>query len=290
MSDIDSPRNPSPPVEIDTSVAHEARVYDYWLGGKDNYPADRALGDAIAAQIPTIRTMARANRAFLGRAVHFLVREAGIRQFLDIGTGIPTHGNVHEVAQQIAPETRVVYVDNDPIVLAHARALMTSTPAGKVRFIHADLHDPRAVLNHPAIAATLDPTQPVAIMLVAIMMYFRDTDDPNGIISTLLDAVPSGSYLTITHPTADFNPQAMAGVVAAAEHSGITFVPRSRTETESLFTGLDLVEPGVVPVLAWRPDHNNEPAGSPAVPLRSDQQPTLDPESAYYWAGIGRKP
>jgi SAM-dependent methyltransferase len=275
------------PTEIDTTVAHEARVYDYWLGGKDNYPADRALGDIIAGQIPTIRTMARANRAFLGRAVRYLVREAGIRQFLDIGTGIPTSGNVHQVAQETAPDARVVYVDNDPIVLAHARALMSSTPEGKTRFVHADLHDPKAILDHPAIAETLDLDQPVAIMLVAIMMYFRDTDDPQGIISTLLDAVPSGSYLTISHPTADFNAEAMAGVVASAEHSGITFFPRSRAQTGELLAGLELVEPGVVPVLAWRPDE--QPADGSAAPLRQGQVP-VDPESAYYWGAIGKKP
>jgi SAM-dependent methyltransferase len=275
------------PVEIDTTVAHEARVYDYWLGGKDNYQADRALGDVIAGQIPTIRTMARANRAFLGRAVRYLVREAGIRQFLDIGTGIPTSGNVHQIAQQTAPHTRVVYVDNDPIVLAHARALMSGTPEGMTRFIHADLHDPKTILEHPAIAETLDLDQPVAVMLVAIMMYFRAADDPHGIISTLLDAVPSGSYLTISHPTADFNAEAMAGVVAAAEHSGIPFVPRSRAETEGLLTGLELVEPGVVPVLAWRPD--GQPTDSSVVPLR-EEHPPVDPESAYYWGAIGKKP
>lgn len=267
------------PTEIDTSVAHEARVYDYWLGGKDNYPADRALGDAIASQIPTIRTMARANRAFLGRAVRHLVDEAGIRQFLDIGTGIPTHGNVHEVAQRSAPDARVVYVDNDPIVLAHARALMSATPQGQTRFIHADLHDPRSILDDPAIAETLDLSQPVAVMLVAILMYFRDTDDPGGIIETLLDAVPSGSYLTISHPTADFNPEAMAGVVAAAEQSGIPFVPRSRDEVSGLLTGLELVDPGVVPVLGWRPDIR---------PVSDGPDAQLD--SAYYWAAVARKP
>jgi hypothetical protein len=182
----------------------------------------------------------------------------------------------------------VVYVDNDPIVLAHARALMSGTPQGKTRFIHADMHDPRSILDHPAIAETLDLTQPVAVMLVAIMMYFRAADDPHGIIATLLDDMPSGSYLTITHPTADFNPQAMAGVVVAAERSGITFQPRSRTETESLFTGLELVDPGVVPVLAWRPDDDHASKGASAIPRPEQQQP-LDPESAYYWAGVGRK-
>jgi O-methyltransferase involved in polyketide biosynthesis len=262
------------PPEIDTSVAHPARVYDYWLGGKDNFAPDRALGDAIMAAVPTIRLMARANRAFLGRAVRYLAGEAGIRQFLDIGTGIPTVGNTHEVAQEVAPDARVLYVDNDPIVLAHARALMTSHPAGATAFIQADLREPQKILADPAVAATLDLDRPVALMLVAVLMYFRDEEDPRAMVSELVDALPSGSYVAVTHPTADFNPAEMAGAVAAAEHGGVTLVPRSRAETEAFLAGLDLVEPGVVPVLAWRPD----------------SEPPTDPHSAYYWAGIGRKP
>ncbi|MEU2030490.1 SAM-dependent methyltransferase [Nocardia amamiensis] len=267
-----------PPTEIDITVAHEARVYDYWLGGKDNYPADRALGDAIAEHIPTIKTMARANRAFLTRAVRYLVGEAGITQFLDIGTGIPTAGNTHEVAQRLDPAARIVYVDKDPIVLAHARALMSSTPQGRTRFIHADLHDPRSILDHPALADTLDPTEPVAIMLVAIMMYFRDSDHPEDVIGTLLDAVPSGSHLVITHPTADFDAAAMAAVTAAAEASGIAFHPRSQADTATLFTGTTLVDPGLVPVATWRPDLTDRPT------------PVTKADSAWYWAGIGHKP
>ncbi len=262
------------PPEFSNSEAHSARVYDYWLGGKDNYAADRAVGEAIAEQVPTIRTMVRAQRAFLGRAVRYLVREAGIRQFLDIGTGIPTAGNVHEVAQEIAPDARVLYVDNDPMVLAHARALMTSHPQGQTAFIAADLREPESILADPTLAATLDLTQPVALILVGIVHHLRDADDPHGIVTTLLDALPSGSYLTINHPTADFNARAMAGNAAAIERGGIPFVPRSRAEVEALLSGLDLVEPGLVPMLAWRPD-----AKSPA-----------DPRSVYVWAAVGRKP
>jgi hypothetical protein len=262
------------PAEIDTSVAHPARVYDYWLGGKDNFAADRALGDAIMAAVPTIQVMARANRAFLGRAVRYLTGEAGVRQFLDIGTGIPTAGNTHEVAQEVAPEARAVYVDNDPIVLMHARALMTGHDAGATAFIEADLREPQKILADPAVAATLDLARPVALMLVAVLMYFRDEENPHAIVSGLVDALPPGSYLAITHPTADFNAEAMAGAVAAAEHGGITLVSRSRAQTEAFFTGLDLVEPGVVPVLAWRPDKGQQ----------------ADPHAAYYYAGIGRKP
>ncbi|TWG08131.1 SAM-dependent methyltransferase [Saccharopolyspora dendranthemae] len=271
------------PVEIDTTVAHEARVYDYWLGGKDNFEADRALGDAIAEHIPTIKTMARANRAFVGRAVRYLVRECGIRQFLDIGTGIPTSGNVHEVAQRAEPGSRVVYVDNDPIVLAHARALMTSTEEGATRFVFADLHDPHSILSDPALAETLDLTQPTAVMLVAVLMYFRETSEVRQVLDELMKAVPDGSYLTITHPTADFDPEAMAGVVASAEQSGIPFQPRGRDEVAALFDGLELVEPGVTPVLAWRPDPE------PAEVTRLHPEHEVDPRSAYYWAAMGRK-
>jgi hypothetical protein len=267
--------DPELPQDINTDVAHPARVYDYWLGGKDNFPADRALAEHIMEAIPTMRTMAAANRAFLSRAVRYLAKEAGIRQFLDIGTGIPTSPNVHEVAQAVTPDSRVVYVDNDPIVLAHARALLTSQEAGETSFIGADLRQPKSILDHPTLMSTLDLSQPVAVMLVAVLMYFRDTDSPNPfeMVATLLEAMPPGSYLAITHPTADFNAEAMGGAVAAAERSGVTLVPRNQAETEEFFAGLDVVDPGVTPVLSWRPD-----------------KPPDDPRSAYYWAGIARKP
>jgi S-adenosyl methyltransferase len=267
--------DPELPQDINTDMAHPARVYDYWLGGKDNFPADRVLAEHIMEAIPTMRTMAAANRAFLSRAVRYLTEEARIRQFLDIGTGIPTSPNVHEVAQAIAPDSRVVYVDNDPIVLAHARALLTSQAAGETSFIGADLRQPKSILDHPTLTSTLDLSQPVAVMLVAVLMYFRDSDNPNPfeMVATLLEAMPSGSYLAITNPTADFNAEAMGAAVAAAERSGVTLVPRSQAETEEFFTGLELVDPGVTPVLSWRPD-----------------EPPEDPRSAYYWAGIARKP
>jgi len=270
----------SVPLEINTNVAHTARVYDYWLGGKDNFPADHALAEAILEAVPSMRAMARANRAFLGRAVRYLAAEAGIRQFLDIGTGIPTAGNTHEVAQAVAPDARVVYVDNDPIVLTHARALMTSQPAGKTAFIFADLRQPQAILDDPTLVATLDLGRPVAVILVAILMFLRDAEDPYGIVSRLLEALPSGSYLAITHPTADFDAQAMAGAVAASKRSGIALVPRDRAEVEAFFKGLDLVDPGVVSVEAW--PAVGEPSGDP--PRTGD----LGPLNIY--AGIGRKP
>jgi hypothetical protein len=261
--------------ELNTNVAHPARVYDYWLGGKDNFPADRALGDMMMQAIPTMREFAAANRAFLGRAVRYLVGEAGIRQFLDIGTGIPTSPNVHELAQAVAEDARVVYVDNDPIVLAHARALLTSQDVGETAFILADLREPKSILEHATLTSTLDLTRPVAVLIVAVLMYFRDSDRPNPfeMVATLLEPMPSGSYVAITHPTPDFNPEATARAAAAAEQAGITLVPRTRAEFDGFFAGLDLVEPGVVPVMAWRPD-----------------EPPADPNSAWYWAAIGRKP
>ncbi len=263
----------APSAEIDTSAPHEARVYNYWLDGKDNYAVDRELGDAIAAEIPTIRTMAQANRAFMRRAVTCLAREAGIRQFLDIGTGIPVPGNLHEVAQNITPSSRVAYVDNDPIVLAHARALLSSDPAGKTAYLQADVRDPEAVLDDPNVRETLNLDEPVGLVLVAILMYFRDADDPHAIIARLLDALPSGSHLVLSHPTADFDPAAMAGVVAASERSGITLVPRSREEIRRFLDGLEPVAPGIVPVQDWRPDI----------------EPTTE-HDAYYWAAMARKP
>jgi len=263
------------PPEINVGVAHPARVYDYFLGGKDNFAVDRALGDALTAQIPSAPYSARANRAFLGRAVRYLVKERGIRQFLDIGTGIPSAGNTHEVAQALAPGTRALYVDNDPIVLAHARALMSSHPAGATRFIQADAREPGKILADPALRETLNLAEPVALMLVSILPLVRDDENPQDIVSTLLAALPSGSYLTISHITADFiKPEQAASAVAAGQHSGVTYVPRTRAEVTAFFSGLDLVEPGVVPILTWHPD-DGEPA---------------DPHAASHYAGMARKP
>jgi hypothetical protein len=219
--------------------------------------------------------MARANRAFLGRAVRYLVREAGIRQFLDIGTGIPAAGNTHEVAQAAAPESRVVYVDNDPIVLAHARALMASDPAGATAFMQEDLREPGKILAHPALRRTLDLDEPVALMLIAILHFLTDEEDPQGIVSALVSALPPGSYLTITNLTADFmDPEQAAAATAAGLRGGITYVPRGQAEVAAFFSGLDLVSPGVVPMQAWRPD-----GGAPPGP----RGPTS-------YAAMGRKP
>ncbi|MEC3953177.1 SAM-dependent methyltransferase [Nocardia sp. CDC153] len=268
------------PSTIDSSRSHPARFYDYWLGGRDNYLPDRRLGDEIASYIPGIRAMARANRAFLGRAVRYAITELGITQFLDIGTGLPTARNVHQVAQDVDPEARVVYVDNDPIVLAHARALMSGTPQGRTAFILADLRDPDSILTDPTLAETIDLDRPVAIMLVAVLMYFRDADNPHGIIARLLDAVPSGSCLVITYPTADVDPKGADLAAAACERAGITMALRTRAETESLFAGTDLIAPGVVHLDDGHPELAEAPLFEP------------DPYSGPAWAyaGMGRKP
>jgi SAM-dependent methyltransferase len=273
MTDRDA-RTEQVPLEIDTSVPQSARVYDYWLGGKDHFPADRALGEAIAEQLPTIRTQVRAQRAFLGRAVRYLAGEAGIRQFLDIGTGVPTAGNVHEVAQELAPSSRVLYVDNDPIVLAHSRALIPSTAEGPVAFILADLREPEAILGDPTLASTLDLAQPVGLVLIGIMHHLRDQDDPRRIVQTLVDALAPGSYLVLSQTTPDFDPEAMRGLAAVSEQGGIPNVPRTFAETEPFFEGLELVDPGLVPIVAWRPDPG------------TDQ----DPRSVYVYGGVARKP
>ncbi|GHH66375.1 hypothetical protein GCM10018781_20220 [Kitasatospora indigofera] len=258
---------------VDTSKPHSARIYDYWLGGKTNFAPDRAMGEAIGQAIPGIRTMAKENRAFQGRAVRHLVREQGIRQFLDLGTGIPTSPNTHDIAQAIAPETRVVYVDNDPIVLAHARALMVGDPSGRTSYIHADLGRSEELLADPALTSTLDLEQPVGLLLIAVLMLIADEDDPWGKVAALRDALPSGSCIALTHPTQDFDPEAVRRVEESARQGGMTLVPRTREQVARFFDGWELLEPGVSPVMSWLPDG----------------ELTADPETAYYWSGVARK-
>jgi S-adenosyl methyltransferase len=242
--------------EIDTSKAHPARMYDYLLGGKDHFEADREAIGALLKAVPNARTGARENRAFLGRAVRYLVAEAGIRQFLDIGAGLPTGNNVHEVAQAIAPESRVAYVDNDPIVMAHARALLTSDPAGRTAYIQADLHDPDAILRHPSVLGTLDFGEPIALVLMAILHFFPAEENPAALVSTLVAALPPGSYLVASHVTADYNdPTLAADGAQAVQRAGVPFQVRTAEEFADLaFPGLELVAPGLVLVSEWRPN------------------------------------
>jgi len=259
------------PATIDTSVPHIARVYNYWLGGKDNYAVDRELAQKFIAADPKAVLGVRSNRAFLGRAVEFLARDAGMRQFLDVGTGIPSADNTHEVAQRHAPDSRIVYVDNDPIVLVHARALLTSREEGATAYIDADARDTDKVLSQAA--ETLDLTRPVAVMLVGLLHCIPDADDPAGLVTRLMNAVPSGSYLTISHPASDIHAEEMAkgsAMMNKSLASPVTFRPRAAVE--SYFAGFELVEPGIVATTQWRP------------------RPGADTTPMPGWVGVARKP
>ena len=239
---------------FDARVAHPARVYDYWLGGKDNFEADRIAGEETIAAYPAIRASARANRAFLARTVSYLTAEAGIRQFLDLGTGLPTASNTHEVAQSVAPESRVVYVDNDPLVLVHARALLTSAPGGMTSYIEADVRDTEEILGEAA--GTLDFSQPIALMMLGIMGQLPDSAGPSrprSIVTTLLDALPPGSYLALSDGT-DTSPALNHAIAAYNQNSASSYHLRSPEEIARFFDGLTLVPPGVVTTSRWRPD------------------------------------
>jgi S-adenosyl methyltransferase len=242
---------PEEPPSFDVSVAHQARIYDYWLGGKDNYASDREAAEQAMQAYPAVATGARANRQFLARAVRYLASQ-GIRQFLDLGTGIPSANNTHEVAQSVAPDSRVVYVDYDPVVLAHARALLASSQAGQVAYLDADLRDTGPILERAA--QTLDFSQPVAIMLMAIL-HAIDDQDPAGIVARLAAAVPSGSYVTLSHPASDIDPEKIAAATSRLNNlSHQQFTLRTNAEVTGLFGGLEILEPGVVRVEDWRPD------------------------------------
>jgi len=265
-------RSPAPErLTFDTTVAHSARVHNYWLGGKDHFAADRAAGDAVIEAYPGIVESVRANRAFLARVVRFLAAEAGIRQFLDIGTGIPTANNTHEVAQSVAPDCRVVYVDYDPVVLTHARALLVGSPEGMTDYIDADLREPETILEHAA--RTLDFSRPVAVMLIAIMHLIGDETEPYKIVGQLMSAAPSGSYLALSQVASDIQAEQMAE--AAKRYNRLaheTQRHRNRAEVTRFFDGLSLVEPGLVPVQEWRPATTAEASARSAM-----------------WGGVGLK-
>ncbi len=254
---------------LDTSRPHPARMYDYFLGGKDNFPADREAGDEVLAAWPEVRDGVQENRAFLQRVVRFLAREAGIRQLIDIGTGIPAQGTVHEVAQAITPDVRVVYVDNDPIVHVHANALLAGDTTS---IILADLREPDTILDHPTVREAIDLTQPFAVLLVAILHFIADEEDPAGIVARFRDAMSPGSFLAISHVTADFSPETTTRAARVYDRAAARLVPRSGTEIARFFDGLDLVDPGLVPIQQWRPE------GEPAK-LKGGM-----------YGGIGRKP
>jgi hypothetical protein len=237
---------------LDTSVAHPARVYDYWLGGKDNFAADREAAERVLAVTPGLRYRVRANRAFLGRVTRFLAADAGIRQFLDIGTGIPSGDNTHEVAQRAAPDSRVLYVDNDPIVLLHAQALLRSSLEGATDYLQADLRDPGLILDRAA--DVLDLGQPVAVMLLGVLHLISDAEDPWAIVARLMAAMPAGSYLAISHPAIDIGRGQADAQRTYNERVSTAQTLRTRDQVARFFTGLELVEPGLVQVHQWRPD------------------------------------
>lgn len=236
---------------IDTSKPHPARMYDWYLGGKDNYPVDEEMGRQMLALDPRVPVMARVNRAFMHRATRWLATN-GVRQFLDIGTGIPTEPNLHQVAQAVAPEARVVYCDNDPIVLAHAAALLRGTPEGVTEYLQADVRDPATIVE--GARKILDLSRPVALSLVALLHFVPDEDGAHELVAELLSALPSGSYLMMTHATADFTPEESAAATEKLRAAGVTLALRSRDEFAGFFGGLELVEPGVVVVPEWHPE------------------------------------
>jgi hypothetical protein len=257
---------------VDISQPHWARVYDYWLGGKDNFAADREAAQQVVEAMPGIIPGVRAQRAFLRRAVRYLTAEAGIRQFLDIGTGLPAAGNTHEVAQRIAPESRIVYVDNDPMVLAHARALLTSSNQGACAYMHADLHEAKDILAEAE--RTLDFSLPVAVVLLGVMQFIPDADHPAELVDTLTGAVPPGSHLVLGQPASDVVPAQMGEAVARMSKLTPQLVTmRTHAEIRGFFDGLEMAEPGLVQLPDWRPDPGDPPARGP-VP---------------FWCGVGRK-
>lgn len=264
------------PPEIDMTRPHSARMYDYYLGGKDHFAIDRETAEIAMRSWPAVRVAVRENRKFLARAVSYLAGQVGIRQFLDIGTGLPSANNVHEVAQRVAPDSRVLYADNDPLVLAHARALLRSSAAGRTAYIQADLREPDKILANPMVAATIDLGQPVALMLVAILHFITDEEDPGGIVATLLAALPAGSYLVASHVTPEHDPVGVHGLELAYRKGGVAAQARTAAEFGQLvFPGLDLVDPGVVLVSLWRPDEGGPQPG---------------PAEVNWYGAVARKP
>ncbi|TWF92647.1 SAM-dependent methyltransferase [Saccharopolyspora dendranthemae] len=256
-------------MEIDSSTPQSARIWNYWLGGKDHYAADREAGDAVIAQIPDIPEGARAERAFLVRAVRHVVGD-GVRQFLDVGTGLPTANNTHEVAQRLAPESRIVYVDNDPIVLAHARALLTSTSEGRTDYLDADLRQPQEILA--AAKRTLDFGRPIGLMLLGVVNHLMDDGEAYSVVRELVDALPAGSFLVLTHSTAEVHGERMLRAMReTTERGGTPIRARTAAEIEGLFAGTELLEPGVTSCSQWRPDTTDE-----------------TPAPVYLFGGVGR--
>ncbi|AXK31315.1 SAM-dependent methyltransferase [Streptomyces armeniacus] len=265
---------------IDTTTPHSARMYDYFLGGKTHYGVDEEAAEAVISLWPNVRTCARVNRWFMRRGARWLAAEAGIRQFLDIGAGIPTEPNLHQVTQAIAPETRVAYADNDPIVLTYSEALLESTPEGRTVYLHADATDPESILSAPELREALDLNEPVALSLMALLHFITDEERPYELVEALVSALPSGSYLMLSHVTADLDPETWARLTETLKQSRRGMKEgqaRSKEEVTRFFDGLELVDPGVVVAHRWRPGDDDSPAG-------------VDDAAASLWAGVARKP
>ncbi|MFC6879556.1 MULTISPECIES: SAM-dependent methyltransferase [Actinomadura] len=261
-------------MDLDTDVPHSARVYDYLLGGKDNFAADRAAAEEVVKIAPYMRTSTRANRDFMVRTARYLAAERGVRQFLDIGTGLPTSPNLHEAVQDVDPACRVVYVDNDPIVLTHARALLTSTPEGRSRYVHADLSEPETILASAELRETLDLERPVALCLIAVLHFISDVDVARSIVRRLMEPLAPGSFLAVSTITSDSAPKQVAAAVSEYNSRGINSKARPKSEVVSFFDGFELVEPGVVPVHHWRPD---------------DKARSIDDSQVSMYGGVARK-
>lgn len=262
MTDAESAQGSEP--VIDTTVPHSARIFGYWLGGRDNYPADRAAGDQVRETFPSIVDLARTGRYFLGRVVTYLAREAGVRQFLDVGTGLPTVDNTHEVAQRIAPDARIVYVDNDPLVLVHAQALLTSSREGRTAYVEADVRDPDRILE--AAARTLDFDRPVALTLMGVLAHVEGYEEARSIVRHLMDGLPPGSYLSVRDGV-DTDESYSTALRRYNRTGAVPYHLRTPDQVAGFFDGLDLVEPGVVPCPLWRPDALDPFAGDGDVPL-----------------------
>lgn len=274
------PEPPSSP--LNQGKPHSARMYDYFLGGKDNYVADRQAAAKVLTMWPGVMIAARTNRAFMHRAVRYLAAERGIRQFLDIGTGIPTSPNLHEVAQSIAPEARIVYADNDPIVLAHAQTLLSSASQGRTAYVDANVAEPETILSAPELTEVLDLSQPVALSLCALLHFVPDEWDPYGIVQRLLEPLAPGSYLVLSHITPDFDPEATQRTVQIYHSGGIQGKIRTKAEVERFFTGLELVEPGIEVPHRWHPEL--------AAPDTGANTGDVTDEEVSFWVGVGRKP
>lgn len=257
--DVNAVEQERPSSRIDTSIPHPARRYNYWLGGKDHFAADRASGDVIAQAFPSVRIGVVENRAFLRRAVTFLAEDAGIRQFLDIGSGIPAPNHAHEVAQAIASESKVVYVDNDPIVLSHSRALLNSSADGATAYVEADLRDGERILHDPEVRRTLDFSQPIALLLVAVLHFLEDSDSPYQPVRQIVQGLPAGSYVALSHVTTDLLPPQVYTKVSSTPMPHGTFRPRTKDEIGRFLDGLELVPPGLVPINEWRAENEPQP-------------------------------